>query len=453
MQQPNNYHYTFEELQTYLYSYADLFQQDRVQDGIHLYSKNAKNIFKEMQKVNDKIKEKQEKYYKKINEKREKMAEAIQAYTQKHRDDKYFNEKMLDDKDIRQCRQEMKQLEEKLKDAVKAEQEKFMQWERKEMKGQNVILRNNNYISAAGKSNAIKKGLIGSGDIASFGNIDIKNDKNETIISGNLADIVHSVTNLLHKKAQAEKDKKKKSEIEEVIQKIINSVKDFFGIQAGNKDQLDTQLQQIEDLIKEKIENYLDNNFQQVKTNLNAIERGNERGKMNYRSGDESISDLASVTTSMDEAQNKKKATNININERKDNININTGKLLDEKQNSRGNIDKDKKLKDAIRNKEIANKEEIEIPVDKITQNKKESQIINSNSEKRINESYVNEANIKDATDEFGDESKNINKIKSLEPNKHNFDTSKPVDYSNKRPISNDKSKQLSVCSLTNKSG
>ena len=46
MQQQNNYHYTFEELQTYLYSYADLFQQDRVQDGIHLYSKNAKNIFK-----------------------------------------------------------------------------------------------------------------------------------------------------------------------------------------------------------------------------------------------------------------------------------------------------------------------------------------------------------------------------------------------------------------------
>ena len=36
MQQQDNYHYTFEELQTYLYSYADLFQQDRVQDGIHL---------------------------------------------------------------------------------------------------------------------------------------------------------------------------------------------------------------------------------------------------------------------------------------------------------------------------------------------------------------------------------------------------------------------------------
>ena len=30
MQQQDNYHYTFEELQTYLYSYADLFQQDRV---------------------------------------------------------------------------------------------------------------------------------------------------------------------------------------------------------------------------------------------------------------------------------------------------------------------------------------------------------------------------------------------------------------------------------------
>ena len=133
MQQQNNYHYTFEELQTYLYSYADLFQQDRVQDGIHLYSKNAKKVYEEMLKVENKIQEKREKYNKKINEKRAKMAEAIQAYAQKHRDSTGFNENMLEDPDIKHYRDEMAKLEAKLNNAVKAEQDKFMQWERKEV--------------------------------------------------------------------------------------------------------------------------------------------------------------------------------------------------------------------------------------------------------------------------------------------------------------------------------
>ena len=294
MQQQNNYHYTFEELKTYLYSYADLFQQDRVQDGIHLYSKNAKNIFKEMQKVNDKIKEKQEKYYKKINEKRAKMAEAIQAYTKKHKDDKNFDKNMLDDPDIKQCKKEMKELEAKLNNAVKAEQDKFMQWEKKEMKGQNVIMRNNNYISAAGKSNAIKKGLIGSNEIANFGNVNIKNGKNETI-SGNLADIVHSVTNLLHQKAQTEKDEAKKSEIEKVIQMIINGVKDFFGIQKDNKKQLEEQSNQLNAALQTIIKTYLDDNFKQVQTNLDVIKQKNEQGQRNYKSITKDTSDLSSV--------------------------------------------------------------------------------------------------------------------------------------------------------------
>ena len=380
MQQQNNYHYTFEELKTYLYSYADLFQQDRVQDGIHLYSKNAKNIFKEMQKVDDKIKEKQEKYYKKINEKRAKMAEAIQAYTQKHRDDKDFNKNMLNDPDIKQCQEDIKTLEAKLNNAVKEEQDKFMQWEKKEMKGQNVIMRNNNYISAAGKSNAIKKGLIGANEIASFGNIDIKNSKNETI-SGNLADIVHSITNLLHQKAQTEKDEGKKSEIEDVIRTIINGVKDFFGIQTDDKKQLEEQSKKLNKAITMVIEKYLDNNFKQVQTNLKAIKQKDEQGKINYQSMTNNTSDLTSNLSTSEKYdivsnikqvldvknkepvigdKDKQASTSVNQNIQQTNISkqsnnntkINTEKLLDKKEaENKTNASQDQNIKSAIQNK------------------------------------------------------------------------------------------------------
>ena len=296
-----------------MYSYSDLFQQDRVQDGIRLYSKNAKNIFKEMQKVDDKIKEKQEKYNKKINENRTKLAEAIQAYAQKHRDDKNFNQNMLKDPDIKRYQDEMKNLETKLNNAVKTEQDKFMQWEKKEMKGQNVIIRNNNYISAAGKSNAIRKGLIGPNEIADFGKIDITNGKNETI-SGNLADVVHSVTNLLHKKAQAEKDETKKSEIEEIIQNIINGVKDFFGIQHDNKEQLEEQSESLKQAITRAIEEYLDNGFKQVKTNLEAIKQKDEQGKINYQSATKDISDLKSDITTLEKSNTVSRLTEISNN-------------------------------------------------------------------------------------------------------------------------------------------
>ena len=377
MQQQNDDRYTFEELQTYLCSYANLFQQDRVQDGIHLYSKNAKKVYEEMLKVDGKIKEKQEKYNKKINEKRAKMAEAIQAYAQKHRDDKGFNENMLSDPDIKHYRDEMAELEKNLNNAVKIEQDKFMQWEYKEMKGRNVILRNNNYISAAGKSKAIKKGLIGSNEIASFGNIDMKNSKNETL-SGNLADIVHSVTHLLHQKAQAEKDEAKKSDIEKVIQMIIDSVKDFFGIQTNDKKQLEKQSKDLNNAITMVIKEYLDDSFKQVQKNLEAIQKKDEQVKNNYQSETEDTS-LSSNTSAKDDAvssqisqilnnKNDKNKQQANINEQNNNNkNINTAKLLDKKKNdNQKDIKQNNNIKNAIQNK---NKEiqgpEIEIPIEK----------------------------------------------------------------------------------------
>ena len=403
MQQQDNYHYTFEELQTYLYSYADLFQQDRVQDGIHLYSKNAKNIFKEMQKVNDKIREKKEKYNKKIKEKRAKMVEAMQAYTKKHRDDENCNANMLEDPDVKHWKGEMEKLEAKLDNAVKTEQDKFMQWEKKEMKGRNVIMRNNNYISAAGKSNAIKKGLIRSNEIASFGNIDMKNSKNETI-SGNLADIVHSVTNLLHQKAQEETDEAKKSEIEKVIQMIINGAKKFFGIRTDKKEELEKQSNLLNQALTTIIEKYLDNNFKQVQTNLDVIKQKNEQEKKNYQSATKDTSDLSSVLSTSEKdnivsqltqvsgsknekpVNQNKQQTNENIktnlsktdtqaaerdnrqtdeknaqsnNKTHENENIDAAKLLDKKEadnKSKTNTSQDNNIKSAIQNKNTATK-------------------------------------------------------------------------------------------------
>lgn len=407
MQQQDNYHYTFEELQTYLYSYADLFQQDRVQDGIHLYSKNAKNIFKEMQKVNDKIREKKEKYNKKIKEKRAKMVEAMQAYTKKHRDDENCNANMLEDPDVKHWKGEMEKLEAKLDNAVKTEQDKFMQWEKKEMKGRNVIMRNNNYISAAGKSNAIKKGLIRSNEIASFGNVNIQNSKNETI-SGNLADIVHSVTNLLHQKAQEETDEAKKSEIEKVIQMIINGAKKFFGIRTDKKEELEKQSNLLNQALTTIIEKYLDNNFKQVQTNLDVIKQKNEQEKKNYQSATKDTSDLSSDLSASEKdnivsqlaqvsgSQNEKQViddkdkpvsasanqnaqqTNKNIktnlsktetqtdkknahsnNKTHENENIDAAKLLDKKatdNKSRTNTSQDNNIKSAIQNKNTATK-------------------------------------------------------------------------------------------------
>ena len=314
------------------------------------------------------------------------MAEAIQAYAQKHRDDKNFNKNMLSDPDIQRCQAEMKTLEAKLNNAVKAEQDKFMQWEKKEMKGQNVIIRNNNYISAAGKSNAIKKGLIGANEIASFGNIDIKNSKNETI-SGNLADIVHSVTNLLHQKTRVEKDEAKKSEIGKVIQKIINSVKDFFGIQKDNKEQLEEQSKKLSQAITMVIEKYLDNGFRQVQTNLEAIKQKDEQGKINYQSMTKDTSDLSSNPSTsekndivsqlkqvldgknekqvIDDDKGKQVSTSAsqniqqtNKNEKiNENKNINTTKLLDKKETenkSKTDTLQDDKIKDAIQDKNNA---------------------------------------------------------------------------------------------------
>ncbi|MBQ7552265.1 MAG: hypothetical protein IJT15_02355 [Rickettsiales bacterium] len=422
MQQQNNYHYTFDELRTYLFSCADLFQQDRVQDGIHLYSKNAKKVYEEMLKVENKIQKTQNIYQKALEKKRAEMADAIQKYTKKHRDDKDFEKKMSEDPKIKQYTQEIKNLEEQLNGAIKYEQDKFMQWEKNEMKGRNTIMRNNNYISAAGKSNAIKKGLIGSNEIASFGNVNIKNSKNETI-SGNLADIVHSVTNLLHQKAQTEKDEAKKSEIEKVIQMIINGVKDFFGIQKDNKKQLEEQSNQLNVALQTIIKTYLDNNFKQVQTNLDVIKQKNEQGKINYQSMTKDTSDLRSDLSTLEKndivsqltqvldgknetqaIDNKGKQVSTsasqntqqtNINEQNNNNkNINTTKLLDKKEaENKTNKLKNNNIKNAFKKKDKENEEEKEISTEELD---------------------------KLANEKFDNESKDINQGKLSDPKKQN---------------------------------
>ena len=434
MQQQNNYHYTFEELQTYLYSYADLFQQDRVQDGVHLYSKNAKNIFKEMQKVNDKINKKKEKYNKKMKEKRAKMVEAMQAYTKKHRDDKNCDKNMLEDPYVKRCQDEMKKLEAKLDNAVKVEQDKFMQWEKKEMKGQNVIIRNNNYISAAGKSNAINKGLIRSNEIASFGNVNIQNSKNETI-SGNLADIVHSVTNLLHQKAQAEKDKEKKSEIEKVIQVIINGVKKFFGIRTDNKEELKKQSDRLNQALTIIIEKYLDNNFKQVQINLDVIKQKNEQGKINYQSETKDIYDVRSDLSS-DNDDIISQITN-------ENKNIDTAKLLDKKakeNKSRSDISQDNNIKSSVQDKnKTADMQEKEISteeLDKLANEKFDKESQNINQGKLSNPTQQNKEDLEEPpADEY----------KSVVPKNHtdklnsNFISNSNLDQINKNASSSTK--------------
>ena len=485
MQQQNNYHYTFDELRTYLFSCADLFQQDRVQDGIHLYSKNAKKVYEEMLKVENKIQKTQNIYQKALEKKRAEMADAIQKYTKKHRDDKDFEKKMSEDPKIKQYTQEIKNLEERLNGAIKYEQDKFMQWEKKEMKGQNVIMRNNNYISAAGKSNAIKKGLIGANEIASFGNVNIKNSKNETI-SGNLADIVHSVTNLLHQKAQTEKDEAKKSEIEKVIQMIINGVKDFFGIQKDNKKQLEEQSNQLNVALQTIIKTYLDNNFKQVQTNLDVIKQKNEQGKINYQSMTKDTSDLRSDLSTLEkndivsqltqvldgknetkEIDDKGKQVSTSasqntqrINESKqnnNNKNINTTKLLDNKEienKSKTDTKQDDKLRKAIQDKntainatkQIQEKELSPVELQKKAQDfidkeleNKESKVDNNNSK---NNAHVN-ANTDDDTpvpDEFMSSriEKHTDKTHTNNVKKLNFNM--PTSVNNKQPNLNNKS-------------
>ena len=55
-----------------------------------------------------------------------------------------------------------------------------------------------------------------------------------------------------------------------IIQNIINGVKDFFGIQHDNKEQLEEQSESLKQAITRAIEEYLDNGFKQVKTNLST---------------------------------------------------------------------------------------------------------------------------------------------------------------------------------------
>ena len=374
----NNEEYEFDKLEQYLDTFANVFigPEKETIDGVEIknYSNEAKKVWRKMKDVEDKINKVKDKKQKELSEATKEMFKARQKAQQEFRkthpneDARPYVEKHPD---VQKYRNKINSIQQEINNATKDVKKEFMEWKQKNIKC-DIVMRNNNIVTEA---TAARSGLGYNGlnieQASELNNVKLTNDKGRSV-SGNLADIATSMIHLLTDKAKATQNYEEKSDLEKMVDIIIQAVQNFFGLNTNDGKEMQERKQVIEALLNQAVKECLKGNLEDIQKSIkNNKSMAQDKIDKLTNSRNNNERDTASVSTAGTDNMSHNGETISNNTDgmsssTKSIINsANATKLSKEKSNY-AKSSNDKLLKNALKENNKEASKEKEIPASKL---------------------------------------------------------------------------------------
>lgn len=264
----NNYNYTYNELKSYLETNKDRLMSNRCKEAAEELKKREDKIKKVREACDKKIKEKREKISKRIN----KLANQKGPDGRRNIDNPDFLANIVNkDPEIIRYRQKIDTIKHTKESFIKEQQNKFLEWEKRNSKGVNIIVRNNNYL--------LVKGLTAR---VSSGELDSKENSAPTYKGTNMVQFANALTHLLSNKIENEKDEEKKNSLQVVMTKLLNTIKTLLGQSAEKKEIREKNENNLSNILTEIVSNLFGKNENKVKNEIQNIQERETQNINNY---------------------------------------------------------------------------------------------------------------------------------------------------------------------------